>query len=750
MSSQHRIENVTVRERPTGCELRCDGEGFTVCSEVLFVECEGDANIKYTDCGGPEMPVVLSPVVAGDAQIIQIDGVCYERVGPTQDPTTNTEFDYEFNTCQDCSDTDLSIQYINCANPSDIIYIDDLVTTADIVEVNSKCYSSTEYTETAPTVLAVDAEYTTCESCASTFSAIEYVDCAEMAPSLVIRESVAPGALIVRVDGVCYSSNASTVADTTHTAVDYTDYTDCADCADTTINAEYRACADGISEVIIPENQVPATDTVIEVDNVCYEFFQFTETDFTVAAPDASHVDCDACETYRLYRDCDTDTISVVISSQYTSYQTIKVDGVCYDFISTTVDTPTHTGVDIDGEFVDCEECGSTNRRYLGCVDPAASTIVADSVSTSDVIRIDGICYTFDDYTTTAVTDLDVDFEFEFCSQCETTALNMRFQECNGLGEIVLDETDGGGIIGVTTILQSSSECYEFIEYTEDVLDDIVSNPLVTYDDCDCCANMCCETLFALNVDASSAVDATEQHQLISFGSVAVVGTEHFVGDGSISNFGSTDYVTIVTRGNGTKSGTDFPDWGNTYNDPRHTQTDGGIADFHSCFNFGSDNFEVGLAWRTTDKTKNQVALAKWGAATTESWTIEYWPSGFAGREFYAAWSEAGMAGLGPDLGYWVCGGTPTISNNTWYWLEWTRVGGVVTFSIDGTVLETRAFSGAIVASSDAVSIGNNLNGNPAHTRGFIDSVYIKRNTGINFAYDPPSGLYTSTPPHKP
>jgi hypothetical protein len=717
---------------------------------VLFIECEGDANIKYTDCGGPEMPVVLSPVVAADAQIIQIDGVCYERVGTTQDTITHTEFDYEFTTCQDCSDIDLSTQYINCADPSDIVYIADLVTTAAIVKVGSVCYSSTEYTDTAPTVFAVDAEYTTCESCASTFSAIEYVDCAATAPNLVIRESVAPGALIVRVDEVCYSSDASTVAATTHTAVDYTDYVDCADCAATTINAEYRACSDGISAVIIPENQVPATNTVIEVDNVCYEFYQFTEDASTVAAPDASHANCDACETYRLYRDCDTDTISVVISSQYTSYQTIKVAGVCYDFISTTADTPTHTGVDIDGEFVDCATCGSTNRRYLRCDNPASSTIVADAVSTSDVVRIDGICYNFDDYTADAATDLDVDFEFEFCSQCDTTTLNMRFQECNGLGQIVLDETDGGGISGVTTILQSGSECYEFIEYTEDSVDDTVSTPLVTYDDCECCANMCCETLLAINVDASSAVDVTEQHQLIELGTnVNIDGTQFYIGDGSITGFGAFDYLTLITRGNGASTGGEFPGWGTVYDDPRHTSTDGATADYHSCFNFGSDNFEVSLAWRTTDNTQTQVSICKWGTGN-ECWCIEYVPSGVSGRTFYAVWQEAGMVGLGPDPGgYWLCGGTPTINNDTWYWLEWKRVGGVMQFSIDGSVLETRAFSGAINAAANAVSIGNSLDGYPVHTRGFIDAAYIKRNTGIALGSAPPTGLYTSTPPHK-
>jgi hypothetical protein len=73
-------------------------------SNILFVECDSSTEVyvEFRDCATNTMPKVLPSGEAGDAQVILIDGVCFERVGVTLDPPDDDTVDAVFNTCEEC------------------------------------------------------------------------------------------------------------------------------------------------------------------------------------------------------------------------------------------------------------------------------------------------------------------------------------------------------------------------------------------------------------------------------------------------------------------------------------------------------------------------------------------------------------------------------------------------------------------------------------------------------------------------
>lgn len=74
-------------------------------SNVIFVECSSSMslNIKFKDCATHTMPVVLPPNQAGTAQVVKINGICYQRVGLTADPAQELLVEGVFTDCVTCA-----------------------------------------------------------------------------------------------------------------------------------------------------------------------------------------------------------------------------------------------------------------------------------------------------------------------------------------------------------------------------------------------------------------------------------------------------------------------------------------------------------------------------------------------------------------------------------------------------------------------------------------------------------------------
>ena len=252
-------------------------------------------------------------------QFIQKDGVCYRFVGqvsvpPTADNTGITPYE-SCETCGGLPDTPTtvppvitttvaptippivycSLEYINCTNPGDILYIDptqfgngcSVVGAPDYIKVGLFCYRKNALTDLPPQPATITSVGSCADPSCQTICTAEYLHCTipnkfkylDLNPFGCVLGS-APDT--INVDGECYSKLSSSVI-----PADIGAYLTVADCNDISCSdfctAEYVNCIDPAHKAYLDVTQLGVGNCVLDfapnyilLHNECFQVSQLT------------------------------------------------------------------------------------------------------------------------------------------------------------------------------------------------------------------------------------------------------------------------------------------------------------------------------------------------------------------------------------------------------------------------------------------------------------------------------------------